>query len=54
MKRLRCVVFASSLKHGGRCIVAKDFDSKKWFSITTRNFWRVVNRKNFYKEEYLK
>lgn len=35
MKRLRCVVFASSLKHGGRCIVAKDFDSKKWFRFVS-------------------
>ena len=35
MKRLRCVVFASSIKHGGRCIVAKDFDSKKWFRFVS-------------------
>lgn len=35
MKRLRCAVFASSIKHGGRCIVAKDFDSKKWFRFVS-------------------
>lgn len=33
MKRLKCVVFASSLKHGGKCIAVKDFNSKKWFRL---------------------
>lgn len=56
MKRLRCVVFASSIKHGGRCIVAKDFDSKKWFRfVSDKNGSAIPYEKAmFYNELYKK
>lgn len=33
MEKLKCVVLASSFKHGGKCIAVKDFFTKKWFRI---------------------
>ena len=56
MKRLRCVVFASSLKHGGRCIVAKDFDSKKWFRFVSDEKGSAIpyEKAMFYNELYKK
>lgn len=58
MKRLKCVVLASSLKHGGRCIAVKDFNSKTWFRLvydasgSAVPYERAIFYNDLYKKSY--